>query len=110
MKSKPYKFQGKLFRYDFDNAIVEYISKADKEMLSDNEDWMERHGHNLWDIDEDGYVKLDGVGLRSENWKRKEARDEYLYEWCVDLDEESAALERDFVKYELPYLKEVQSK
>ena len=38
MKSKPYKLNGKLFRYNFDTCIVEYIMKADKDDLEADEE------------------------------------------------------------------------
>lgn len=104
MKSKPYKLYGKMFRYDFDTATVEYISKADEEMRRDSEDWQAKYGKNLWDIDDDGYIVLSTVGLLPENWKNKAARDEHLFCWCCELDEESSAMARDFEKYELPYM------
>lgn len=110
MKSKPYRFQKKLFRYDYEYGVVEYIAKADAEMIADDEEWKKTHnGRGLYDIDQDGYMVLDSVGLRRENWKNKAVRDEYLFGWCIDLDEEAAAIARDFEKYELPALmKEVQ--
>ena len=107
MKSKPYKFQGKLFRYDFDHAMVEYICKAGAEEIADEKEWMETHNKPLYGIDADGYMELDAVGLRAENWKRKAVRDEYLSQYCFDLDEEAAWLAHDFEKYELPHMKGV---
>jgi len=63
-----YKYQGKDFAYDFKDCLVLYIYK-----------------------DEDGiWRELDSVGLRKENWKNKEIRDEYLAEYCFDIDEECA--------------------
>lgn len=105
MKSKPYKLSGKLFRYDFDQSVVERIYKAGAEEVADNEEWMEKYGKPLFDIDADGYVVVTTVGLHKDNWKNKEARDEYLHEWAFDLDEEDAALAADFIKYELPNLR-----
>lgn len=35
MKSNPVKVSGKLFRYDFDRSVVEYIIKADAETISE---------------------------------------------------------------------------
>lgn len=105
MKSKPYKFHGKLFRYDFDRSVVEYIAKAGPEEVADNAEWMQTHKEPLFDIDADGYMVICTIGLGTYNWKKKALRDEYLSEWCFNLDEESAALAADFVKYELPYLK-----
>lgn len=105
MKSKPYKLRGKLFRYDFDNGVVEYIAKADAETLASEAEWKAKHnGNSLYGIGEDGYMILDSAGLNRENWKNKARRDEYLAEWAADLDEEAAAMVAYFEKYELPYL------
>jgi len=104
-KSKPYKLEGKLFRYDFDQAIVEYIAKAGKEDLEDEAERKRIHdGRPLYGIDADGYMVLDTIGLSAENWRNKEARDVYLCGWCLDLDEQAACLTMDFERYELPYL------
>lgn len=105
MQSKPYKLNGKTFRYDFDHCMVAYITKADPEMLKDNEEWQEKYGCNLWDIDKDGYIELMSVGLARKNWTRKAVRNEYLNEWIVEIEEEAEALCRDFEKYELPLVK-----
>lgn len=102
MKSRPYKYSGKLFRYDFDECMVEYICKANAEMLKDNEEWMAEFGKPMWEIDADGYCIIDRVGLRSENWKNKESRDYYLCSWCDDMAEEFACEMAMFEKYELP--------
>lgn len=99
MKSKPYKYQGKLFRYDFDNSVVEYIAKASSEEIDEEIEWEQKHGSQLYGIDADGYMVLETVGLREENWTRKAVRDEYLSQWCFDLDEELAALQRDFERF-----------
>lgn len=105
MKSKPYKLNGKLFRFDFDTCIVEYIMKADEEDLKSDAEWKQTHGgRSLLGIGDDGYIILDSIGLSGENWENKEARDSYLSGWCNDLDEELACMTADFVKYELPYL------
>ncbi len=101
MKSKPVKVCGKLFRYDFDEHIVEYVVKAGKDMRSDNKEWQRDHGKDLWDIDSDGYVVVDSAGLLPENWKDKEAREGYLSAWADDIDEEARCLADLFVKSEL---------
>lgn len=101
MKSKPYKRGKKLFRYDFDHGVVEYIYKADKEMLQDNEEWMAKRNKPLWEIDEDGYFIAECVGLRRENWKNKESRDGYLDQWIDEMEEEFRYEMAMFEKYEL---------
>ena len=85
-KSAVYKFKGKLFRYNYDECLVEYLAKATKEELEDNVRWQEKYGKNLWDIDENGYIVSDEVGLQEANWKDKFARDEYLNEWVDELN------------------------
>ena len=91
MVSRVYKCGGKLFRYDFDHCAVQWVHKASKEEIAENEEWKKNHnGDVLFDIGKDGYEVVDTVGLRVENWKNKEAREEYLEEWCFDLDEELA--------------------
>ena len=104
MVSAPYKFRGKLFRYDFDDGIVEYICKATREMIADNEEWQSRHGCDLWDIDKDGYHVLDSAGLCKENWVCKESRDSYLKSWMDAYEDECDALVKSFVRNELPQL------
>lgn len=104
MKSKPYKLNGKLFRYDFEDSVVEYIYKASDEDIKDEQDWIAEHGRPLVGIDAEGYSVVQTVGLSAKNWKNKEARDEYLSGWAEELDEESAYLADQFVKFELPYL------
>ena len=104
MKTQIYKRGKRTFRYNFDEAIVEYVAKATKDMLEDNKEWQAKRGENLWDIDEDGYMVLDSAGLSRANWKNKESRDYYLDEWNYDLDEELAYQTSLFEKYELPQL------
>lgn len=103
MKTQIYKRGKRTFRYNFDEAIVEYISKADAEMIADDKEWKANHnGSSLWDIDEDGYITLDSAGLSRENWKHKESRNYYLDQWNDELDEEAAYQAYLFEKYELP--------
>lgn len=103
--TKPYKLKGKLFRYNDQTCTVEYIMKADAETLAEEAEWKEKHGGRpLFGIDADGYIVLCSAGLRRENWKNREVRDEYLSEWCFDLDEELEIMTADFVKNELPGL------
>ena len=85
-KSRVYKLGKKLFRYDYDHCVVEYVTKPTAEELADNERWQRDYGHDLWDIDQ-GYIVVETIGLRLENWKDREARDEYLNEWIFEMDE-----------------------
>lgn len=105
MKSKTYKLNGKLFRYNFATCTAEYIQKADKETLTEEAEWKLAHeGRSLYGVGDDGYIVLDTIGLHPDNWKDREARDGYLNAWCNDLDAELESMAADFVKYELPYL------
>ena len=81
------------FKYDREQAIVRMYWKPKKEeleeMIADNKEWQEKHHSNLWDIDEDGLMYIDGAGLRRENWDNKAARNEYLAEMEADYEEEA---------------------
>lgn len=103
-KSVVYELYGKLFRYDFDNCVVEYVHKATEEDMREEAEWLRDHDRPLYGIDADGYMTLDSVGLRLENWEHEGFRREYLSQWCADLDEEAQALASNFEKYELPYM------
>lgn len=102
MKSNPVKVSGKLFRYDFDHSVVEYIIKADAETISEENEWKQEHGSALFGIDSEGYIVCSTAGLNMANWKNAAARKEYLSGWADELEEETACLVDDFVKYELP--------
>ena len=103
-KSRVYKLEGYTFRYDYDNSVVEWVTKATADEIADDKEWMERNGRPLWGVDEHGYIVNEAVGLSAEHWKDKEARDEYLSGWIDELDEEAAYLADEFERYELPYL------
>lgn len=95
-----YKYNGKTFRYDFNRSVVEYVAKADAQMVADDNEWKATHnGRSLWDIDADGYIVLDAVGLSREHWKHKDERNEYLDEYAYELDYEAELLARDFERY-----------
>lgn len=83
-----YRFERKLFRYNFTHNVVEWVYKARKSEIAEEKEWIEKHGRPLHHIDELGYIVLDSAGLRLENWKRKAVRDEYLSEWVYDMNEE----------------------
>lgn len=97
MKSSIYRYNGKLFRYDYEFSVVEYLVRATKDMYKDNEEWQDTYGRNLFQIDPDGYMVNATVGLHLDNWRRKSIRDEYLYEWCCELDEEMRYLSAEFI-------------
>ena len=98
-KSRVYKRGGKCFRYDYDNALVIWVMKATQEDINDNKEWQEKHGRNLHDIDDDGYIEVDAVGLSSSNWKNKEMRDSYLDQWIDEINEEATYLMNEFIKF-----------
>lgn len=102
MKSNPVKVSGKLFRYDFDRSVVEYIIKADAETISEENEWKQKHGSPLFGIDAEGYIVCSTAGMNADRWENADARREYLSGWADELEEETACLVDDFVKYELP--------
>lgn len=82
-----YKYKNREFTYDKKDKLVIVLFKDDEEITNMGKTkapWRE----------------MEAVGLREENWKNKAARDEYLYEYCFDLDSEVAELvaqaEREF--------------
>ncbi len=82
-----YEIDGWSFRYDYKDCMVELVTKARKEEIADNAEWMAKYGKPLWDIDESGYIVMESAGLMPKNWKDKEARDEYLNEFIFALEE-----------------------
>lgn len=104
MKSMIVEYSGKLFRYDYDRSVVEYIMKADAEEIEFDRQWKAAHGSSIYGIDADGYMVMDSIGLNRKNWDDPAARREYLAGWIVDLDAEAKALVGNFIRYELPYL------
>lgn len=72
--SKVIKKDGKQFRYNYKDNVVEYIGEIDGEIKI-----------------------LDSVGLSKENWDNKEARDEYLDQYIMDLNEEESYMTKDLM-------------
>ena len=99
MKSNPYKLDGKLFRYDFDHSMVEYIFKAEAEDIAFEQEWEKTHDYRIYEIDAEGYMVMEAVGLHKDNWTNKAARDEYLAAGIVDLDAEAEAMAKEFVRW-----------
>ena len=87
-----YKYRGKEFAYDKDEALVILLFR---------------------DTDEEGedapWREMDAVGLSKDNWKNKDVRDEYLDTYINERDEEFAYMVDDFVENELPNLQKNQS-
>lgn len=97
--SRVYKYEKHLFMYDKEDAIVYLVAKMGPEERKTNEEWLASHNRPLFQTDPSGnYMLLDGVGLRRENWRNKEARDGYLAEWCFELDEELAYMMDDLAR------------
>ncbi len=64
--SKIVRKSGRKFRYNYERALIEWIDKDE---------------NGEWEV-------IAAVGLRKENWENKELRDEYLFAWNVDIDDE----------------------
>lgn len=106
MKSKPIKVAGKLFRYDFNRAVVELLYKANDEAIREENEWKANHdGRPLYGIDETGYIVCATAGLNASNWKDKYAREEYLSGWANELDEEARYEAENFIRFELGGMK-----
>lgn len=106
MKSTPYSYKGKLFRYDYGTCEVEYIYKADEQTIQEEIDWFTNHGSPLFGIDLDGYITVCSVGLSKENWYNKAVRDEYLFEYCNEIDSYTQNLFSTFIRTELNSMRE----
>lgn len=106
MKSNPVKVGDRLFRYDFGNAMVEYIIKADEEIIDAEIEWEQKHGSQLYGVGADGYIVLSTAGLNVSNWKDADARKGYLIGWAAELEEEEERMAEEFVRYELPSMME----
>ena len=90
---KYYKYKGKEFAYDTQDAVVIYLFRDDDEI--------ETLGNKA------PYREMDAVGLSRNNWRNKEVRNEYLDEYLYDLDSYASYAADEFVKNELPlYQKE----
>lgn len=72
--SKVIKKDDKQFRYNYKDNVVEYIGEIDGEIEI-----------------------LDSIGLSKENWDNKEARDEYLDQYIMDLNEEESYMTKDLM-------------
>jgi len=77
--SNLYKYKGKAFSYNKDDAIVEYV-------------WV--------DPDTDEWVVIDEIGLSNDNWEDRKLRDAYLDEYIRQLDDEANRLADDFIANE----------
>ena len=97
--SKVYKRKNKSFQYDYDNSLVLWVCKATEEEINDNKEWQAKYGKNLWDINNDGYIEIQSVGLMKSNWTNKSNRDSYLDQWIDELEEESYWLAKEFEMY-----------
>ena len=96
MRSEVVKVQNKLFRYDYENCLVEYVSEVTDEIKADNKEWQEKYHKDLFEV-VDGYVVNSTVGLRKENWDNPDAREEYLSEWIMDMEEELSYAMKEFL-------------
>lgn len=80
--SKVVDYRGRKFRYNYDEALVEWVRFYDYDFDENNE---------LVKIELDTPYVIDAVGLHKDNWKTY--RDEYLDQWSDELDEESRILQ-----------------
>lgn len=107
INKKPYQleeFPKYLFFYDRANGMVIYANEYDEKSKEENKEWMEEYGEPLFPtitVNGKEYIEIQAAGLMYENWKNKEARDEYLFEWVMDLIEEATRLANEFMQYEM---------
>lgn len=90
--SKIYKVGKKSFRYNYDEAMLEWVSNITKRIKKDNEEWQKEFGHDMWDI-VDGKVVNDRIGLMRENWK--DSPEYWCEQYAGELDEECCFLAKE---------------
>lgn len=86
VNKEPYRVAGisGMYFYDRVNSLVICASELGEERRQENDQWIEKYGEPLYDIftvDGKDYVEWDAIGLNIENWENVELRNEYLYEW-----------------------------
>ena len=77
-----YRYKGNDFAHDKKNDLLLYLYK---------------------DEEDGNYYEVEAIGLRPDNWKNKNVRNEYIEEYLDELDTEVSYLANDFIKNELPY-------
>lgn len=86
VNKEPYRVEGisGMYFYDRVNSLVICASELGEERRQENDQWIKKYGESLYDIftvDGKDYVEWDAIGLNIENWENVELRNEYLYEW-----------------------------
>ena len=76
--SRVVKYEGKSFRYNRNDAMLQIVAKASKDEIQEESEWLKDHKRPLYDIDADGYLVLYEEGLCRENWDDKESREYYM--------------------------------
>ena len=99
--SKVYKIGRRLFRYNYNESVLEYVVKETAKKRKENEDWLkEGFTEPLWNF-VNGYDVMDSIGLNRENWEASPRS------WCEqyndELEEEFSYQTYMFEKYEMPY-------
>lgn len=93
VNKEPYRVAGisGMYFYDRVNRLVTCASELGEERRQENDQWIEKYGEPLYDIftvDGKDYVEWDAIGLNIENWENVELRNEYLYEWQAQHQQE----------------------
>ena len=86
--SEVYTFEGRLFRYDYNSSNAELLGKADENVLLMEKEWERDFNEPLFHIGADGLYVVTEIGFNAENWKNKAVRDEYLFEWIAQIEED----------------------
>ena len=93
-KYEEYSYKGKLFRYDFDNGVVEYGFSQTKEQIAEQVEKAQEESGKTYTQREielfygkPGWNTIDSVGLSIELWYDVEARNGYLDEYIDEMEE-----------------------
>lgn len=94
--SEIFQLGSMMFRYDYENAVVELVFSPTEEDKAINREWVEKYNKPLFELS-DGLIVADAIGLSRENWEDPEAREEYLDSWAEELNEYSAWCAEEFM-------------
>lgn len=73
------------FRYDEENAMLQWIQPLDEQMVQDNIEWNKKFGHDLWE-NENGYYIVSQIGLAKEDWD--ESHEYWIERFNEEIDAE----------------------
>ncbi len=98
--------EGKRFRYNYEDHVLEYICKPNADMLEELKDeatnckldWMRLDAkHNLESYETTGYIVISSEGLGLDNYR--EDPKHWIAVYAEELNEELYCLQQEFEMY-----------